>query len=223
MSHAQSLTDANKKVDGEWISYRDAYKAMVLFEKYGKSKHLIQNRFQIIAKDKAFNFENLRLSLNGQSSVMSLSLDVLGQTQLPLLKAAYDENAELYLHPKIGQFSYRSRVSIQVRADGNYDYADLKLACEQTLNYLSSVDPSSVAGKKCSGIKFGFDKRETNAGVEVRSNNQTISSLPITDNGVIWADSNINLKVAQFHFNSANDKVHLLTRIAPTVIVAVIE
>ena len=29
--------------DGQWVSYRDAYRAMVIFEKYGKAKHLIQN------------------------------------------------------------------------------------------------------------------------------------------------------------------------------------
>ena len=29
--------------DGDWVSYRDAYRAMVVFEKYGRPKHLIQN------------------------------------------------------------------------------------------------------------------------------------------------------------------------------------
>ena len=220
---AQSVVDVNKKSDSEWISYRDAYKLMVSFEKYGKAKHLIQNRFQIVVKDKAINFEHLRLSLNAKSSVMNLSLDALGQTQLPLLKAAYDENAELNLSPKLSQFSYRSRVSIQLRTDGNYEVADLRAACEQTLTYMQYVEPSSVAGKKCVGIKFGFDKRDSNAGVEVRTPNQVNFGLPITDNGLIWSDNINSLRVAQFSFNGGTDKGHLLTRTTPVIIVAVIE
>ncbi|MBC3880862.1 hypothetical protein H8K35_01910 [Undibacterium sp. LX40W] len=220
---AQSVVDVSKKADSEWISYRDAYKLMVSFEKYGKSKHLIQNRFQIVIKDKSINLENLRLTLNAKSSVMNLGLDPLGQTQLPLLKAAYDENAELSLSPKLSQFTYRSRVSIQLRTDGNYEVADLRTACEQTLAYMQQVDSSNVSGKKCVGVKFGFDKRDSNASIEVRTPNQVAFNLPITDNGLIWNDSNNALRVSQFSFNGGTDRGHLLTRTTPIIIVAVIE
>ena len=37
--------------EGEWVSYRDAYGVMVKFDKYGKAKHLIQNQFQVMARD----------------------------------------------------------------------------------------------------------------------------------------------------------------------------
>ncbi|RYF05496.1 MAG: hypothetical protein EOO78_00995 [Oxalobacteraceae bacterium] len=33
--------------DGEWASYRDAYRAMVVFEKYGGPKHLLQNQLHL--------------------------------------------------------------------------------------------------------------------------------------------------------------------------------
>ena len=36
--------------DGEWVSYRDAYRAMVVFEKFGGPKHLIQNHFQVMPR-----------------------------------------------------------------------------------------------------------------------------------------------------------------------------
>jgi hypothetical protein len=220
---AQSGVDTTKKNDSEWISYRDAYKLMVSFEKYGKSKHLIQNRFQIVVKDKTVNLDTLRLSLNSKSSAMNLSLDPLGQTQLPLLKAAYDENAELSLSPKLSQFSYRARISIQTRNDGNYEIADLKLACEQTLNYLQYLDPNSFVGKKCLGVRFGFDKRDNNAVVEVRAGNQLAVNLPLQENTLLWSDSNYSSRVAQFSFNGHGDKGHVLTRTPPMVIIAVIE
>ncbi len=220
---AQSNVDAIKKNESDWISYRDAYKLMVSFEKYGKAKHLIQNRFQVVIKDKTVSPDTVRLSLNARNSATNLSLDPLGQTQLPLLKAAYDENAELSVSPKLGQFSYRSRISIQLRNDGNYDIADLKLACEQTLSYMQYLDASSVAGKKCVGVKFGFDKRDSNAGVEVRTANQTATPIPLQDNAAIWPEGINNSRIAQYNFSVGSDKGHVLTRTPPIIIVAVIE
>lgn len=220
---AQSSADANKKVESEWISYRDAYKTMIAFEKYGKAKHLIQNRFQIISKDKAFNIENLKLTLNTKNSVTNLSLDALGQTQLPLLKAAYDENAELSLSPKLGQFSYRSRISIQIRADSSYELSELRQACEQVLGYLQYIDTPNLANKKCVAVKFGFDKRENNAGLELRMSNQAGSTLPISENASLWPDSIQSLKVGQINFAGQAEKAHVVTKTPPLIIIAVIE
>lgn len=220
---AQSQADASKKNDGEWISYRDAYKTMLYFEKYGKSKNLIQNRFQIVVKDKSINLDNVRLSLNSKNSVMNLSLDALGQTQLPLLKAAYDENAELSISPRLGQFSYRSRVSLQLRADGHYEMNDLRAACEQNLQFLAYVDPNSISGKKCVGIKFGFDKRDAYANIELRGNGQNLQNLSMQDNMPIWTDSSIQLRIGTLRFDSSTDKTQVITRGTPLIAIAVIE
>ncbi|TXI96401.1 MAG: hypothetical protein E6Q34_01350 [Burkholderiaceae bacterium] len=220
---AQSQSDASKKNDSEWISYRDAYKAMLWFEKYGKSKNLIQNRFQIVVKDKSINFENVRLSLNSQTSVMNLSLDALGQTQLPLLKAAYIENAELNISPRLGQFTYRSRVSLQLRADGHYEMSDLRAACEQSLQFLAYMDPNSVSGKKCVGVKFAFDKRDSLATVELRTNGQHQQNLSVQDNTPIWPDSGIQLRVANLRFDANIEKVQVVTRGTPLIAIGVIE
>ena len=51
--------------EGEWVSYRDAYRAMVVFEKYGGPKHLIQNHFQVMPRTKGVSTEGLRLALTG--------------------------------------------------------------------------------------------------------------------------------------------------------------
>lgn len=223
MAQAQSGIDTAKKVESEWISYRDAYKTMVWFEKFGKSKNLIQNRFQIVVKEKQVSFDTVRLTLNSKSGVMNLNLDPLGQTQLPLLKAAYDENAELSITPRIGQFSFRSRVSILLRADGNYEMSDLRAACEQSLSFLSSLDPAGMNGKKCVGVKFAFDKKDVSAAVELRTHNSTNQAVGIQENALLWQDSSIQLKVAQVRFDTNFDKSHLITRSSPLIAIAVIE
>jgi hypothetical protein len=114
--------------DGEWLSYRDAYRAMVVFEKYGGPKHLIQNHFQVMPRAKAVSTDGLRLSLIGKSTQLNLPLDPLGRAVFPLLKAAYDENAALVLNRKPGQFVLRPRVSVLVRPDGVYEAAELRAA-----------------------------------------------------------------------------------------------
>ena len=223
MAQAQGSIDTNKKVESEWISYRDAYKTMVWFEKFGKSKNLIQNRFQIVVKEKQISFDTVRLTLNSKSGVMNLNLDPLGQTQLPLLTAAYNENAELSITPRIGQFSFRSRVSILLRADGNYEMSDLRAACEQNLNFLSYLDPTNMSGKKCVGVKFGFDKKDSNVAVELRTHNATNHAVMIQENAFLWQDSNIQLKIAQVRFDTNLDKSHLITHGSPLIAIAIIE
>ena len=223
MAQAQGSIDTNKKVESEWISYRDAYKTMVWFEKFGKSKNLIQNRFQIVVKEKQISFDTVRLTLNSKSGVMNLNLDPLGQTQLPLLTAAYNENVELSITPRIGQFSFRSRVSILLRADGNYEMSDLRAACEQNLSFLSYLDPTNMSGKKCVGVKFGFDKKDSNVAVELRTHNATNHAVMIQENAFLWQDSNIQLKVAQVRFDTNPDKSHLITRGSPLIAIAIIE
>ena len=89
--------------EGEWLSYRDAYRIMLPFEKYGKAKNFLQNYYQVSPKDKSSSTDALSLTLQSKSVRLNLPLDVTGRTILPLLKLAYDENAELILNQKIDQ------------------------------------------------------------------------------------------------------------------------
>ena len=75
---------------GEWLSYRDAYRAMVVFEKYGKPKHFLQNHYQVSPRDAGATLDGLRLTLNARSLQLNLPLDPAGRVVFPLLKAAYD-------------------------------------------------------------------------------------------------------------------------------------
>jgi hypothetical protein len=39
--------------DSDWIAYRDAYRQMIWFEKYGKPKQFLQNQPRLRPRDKA--------------------------------------------------------------------------------------------------------------------------------------------------------------------------
>src|SRR6218665_2033994 len=106
-----------------WVSYRDAYRSMVLFAKYGKAKGFLQNHYQVTPRDPGASLDGLRLTLSGKTTQLSLPLDATGRTTFPLLKAAYDENAMLVLNRKISQFSFQPRLSIIPRLDGVYEAA----------------------------------------------------------------------------------------------------
>jgi hypothetical protein len=207
-----------KSVD--WLSYRDAYKAMLWFEKYGKPKNLIQNHYQISTKDKTVSIETLQLSLVSKSTRLNLPLDATGRTMLPLLKAAYDENAELILNQKLNQYQFRARVSILIRPDGIYEAAELRGACEQLLAYQNYLGNDGLRGKKCSGVRFVYGKKSLDTLVELRSSERGTQVLPATDGAAFWDENNENFKTVNYVFSSGNEKVQVVTRSAPIAISA---
>ena len=204
----------------DWLSYRDAYKAMLWFEKYGKSKNLIQNHYQISAKDKTVAIETLHLSLVSKSTRLNLPIDATGRTVLPLLKAAYDDNAELMLNQKANQYQFRARASILIRPDGIYDAADLRTACEQLLAYQNTLGNDGLRGKKCSGVRFVYAKKSLDTLVELRSPERSVQVLPVTDGAAFWDESNENFKTVSYVFSSGTEKMQLVTRSAPIAISA---
>jgi hypothetical protein len=151
---------------GDAVSYRDAYRAMVQFEKYGGPKNLLVSQLQVLPNEHGALDEGLQLLLSGRSTQVSLPLDPLGRTVFPLQKAAYDENAALSLSRKGLGFALRPRVSIAVRPDGVYDVAELRAACNQALGFARYVD-ASQRSLHCAGVRFVFPKR-TEGGARLR-------------------------------------------------------
>lgn len=222
-ANAQSGDEVVRPRDAEWMSYRDAYRSMLWFEKYGKPKNLIQYSLQVIPKDKTANTDNLRLHLLSKSIHVDLPLDALGRTPLPLLKAAYDENAEIVLNQKTGSANFRFRISLATRADGIYEVADLRHACEQALAFQSYIEPNLMQGKKCVGIRLGFSKRDSIAMVEIKSANQNTLAIGIYDNTAMWTDTAATLRTSSFLFSQQVEKAQLITRTSPLVMTAIIE
>jgi hypothetical protein len=203
-----------------WVSYRDAYRSMVLFAKYGKAKNFLQNHYQVTPRDAGATLDGLRLTLSGKTTQLSLPLDATGRTSFPLLKAAYDENAMLVLNRKISQFSFQPRLSIVPRLDGVYEAADLRTACDQALQYLRYTDAAYNA-KRCVGVRFAFPKR-SDANVRVRDPDRE-SGLAPNDGAAFDGENNKEFRVMVYRFADWPERVQVISQQAPVAIAPVIE
>lgn len=204
--------------DSDWVSYRDAYRKMVVFEKYGKAKNLIQHQLQVMPRDKSVSVEGLQLSLVGNATRVNLPLDATGRAVFPLQKAAYDENAVLTLNRKPGQFLFRPRVSIVVRADGVYETAELRAACEQALAYERYLN-QSLSNKRCVGVRFAFARGAADPGVRLRKGDA--AALPPSDGAAFADDPNEGFRVVNYRFG--DNAVQVVTQSVPLAISALYE
>lgn len=159
----------------EWASYRDAYRAMVVFDKYGGPKHLLQSQLQVLPKDHTALGEGVQLTLAGKTTRLQLPLDPLGRTPLPLQKAAYDDNAALVLSKGI-PFTLRPLVAIAARPDGIYDSAELRTACAQALDFARWTD-ASRRSRQCAGVRFVF-RNKGEGGARLRREGGQEENLP---------------------------------------------
>jgi hypothetical protein len=206
---------------GEWVSYRDAYRAMVQFEKYGGPKNLLQSQLQVQSRDHAGLGEGAQLTLTGRTTQLNLALDALGRTVFPLQKAAYDENAALVLNRRGMPFVLRPQVTIAPRADGQYDVADLRTACAQALGFVRYVDASQRA-RQCAGVRFVFPKKEQ-AGARLRHADGGEQGLPVTSGAAFSGDPDEGFPIVTWRFATGPDKGQVVTYNAPLAIVPIFE
>lgn len=209
--------------DLDWLSYRDAYRSMVVFEKYGKPKSLLQHQAQVVLAEKPPPGELLRLVLNGPNSQLNLPLDATGRTVFPLLKAAYDDNAALVLSRKMGPFKLRARVSLAVRQDGIYDLAELRQACEQALAYARYLD-TTYNKRSCVGVRLGFGRMRVAPQLTVKRGQpaETIE-LRVQEGAIFPDDSDEGFPVATLRFDAYPGRAQLTTQDAPLAIVPLFE
>jgi hypothetical protein len=205
-------------LEGEWVSYRDAYRAMVVFEKYGGAKNLIQSQLQVVARQ-AETGAGAQLSLDGKAVHLKLALDPTGRTVFPLLKAAYDENAVLTLDH--APFALRPRLSITVRPDGVYDSAELRAACEQALGFARYVD-ASMRSRHCAGVLFVFDKKAEGTLARVHRPEGPNLALPAAETAAFAADGGAVFPTVSYRFNGA-EHAQMLTTSAPLAITPLFE
>ncbi|MFZ6649265.1 hypothetical protein ACO0LO_26305 [Undibacterium sp. TJN25] len=215
------LTAADRQ-DGDWISYRDVYKLMIRFEKYGKPKQFIQNSYQVLPKDKKASVEDLHFTLTGKTIRLDLPADAAGRVTVPLLKTAYDENAELSLNRKISLYVFRPRVSIVARADGIYESADLLKACEQVLSYLQYSGDISAADKKCTGVKFSYARNAADSVARFRAG-ASLKPLPVAEGSAFADDAGNIFKTAVYRFSDWPEHGQVITQSVPVAIAALFD
>lgn len=205
-------------LEGDWVSYRDAYRVMVVFEKYGGAKNLIQSELQVMSREISFDVPQ-QLTLNGRNTHLSLPLDATGRTVFPLLKAAYDENAVLALGRKDAQFSLRPLVTILVRPDSTYETSELRAACEQALGFAHYIK-APINGRQCVGVRFVFDRKAAGILARVRKPDGASGALPVVESQVF--DTGNPLPTVTYRFNGS-ERAQVLTSTAPLAIAPMFE
>lgn len=207
----------------EWASYRDAYRSVVVFEKYGGPKNLLQSHLQLVPREaaalRAGVEEGLRLVLAGKTVQTSLALDALGRGVLPLVKAAYDENAVLAPNRKIGPFTLRPRVTIAPRADNVYDTDELRAACAQALAYARHVD-ATARSRQCVGVRMVFPNKGVETSVKLRSP-EGEQALPVVPGAPFGGELGADFPVVNYRFGA--ERAQLITYSAPLAIVPLFE
>lgn len=200
---------------GEWVNYRDAYRAMVLFDKYGGPKNLLNNHLQVVPRQKGVLGPDVQLLMKGGTVQSGLALDALGRTTLPLLKAAYDQNAVLSPSRSLGGFTVKPRVSLAPRAEGAigaYNVTELIAACEQALDFARYTD-SSLRGRQCVGVRLVFPKEGEAASVHLRLGGNMVALEP-TRGAAFAGDVDDDFPVVTYRFAQAPVKgaaLHLIT------------
>jgi hypothetical protein len=208
--------------EGDWLSYRDAYRGMVAFEKYGKPKQFLQQHYQVSARDGSPLPADFKLALSGKTMQLNLPLDAVGRTVFPLLKAAYDENAALTVNRKLGAYVFRPRVSIVVRPDGVYEGAELRAACEQALEFQRTVNPAGYRDRHCVGVRFTFAKKQ-DADVRWKAAGRDSAPLPAVPGPAFPDEAGNAYSVVTVRFDAATDKGQVVTQNAPLAVAPVLE
>ncbi|TWI61826.1 hypothetical protein IP91_04424 [Pseudoduganella lurida] len=203
-----------------WISYRDAYRTMVAFAKYGAAKSFLQMHYQVAPNDPEQPLDGVRLTLSGRSTQLNLPLDVTGRTVLPLLKAAYDENAMLVLNRRVSAFTFGPRLSIVARVDGIYEGTDLRAACDQALQYMRYVD-ASYQGRHCAGVRFAFVPA-SEAEVRIRDPLRD-ATLPPMEGAAFEGDANAAFRVMLYRFAEWPERALVISQNVPVAITPLIE
>lgn len=206
---------------GEWVSYRDAYRAMVVFEKYGGPKHFLQSQLQVAPQDRIASLDGVQLTLAGKTNQVNLPLDPLGRTPFPLLKGAYDENVALMLSRRVGSFGVRPRVSIALQPDGVYEDSELRAACEQALGFARYGD-GSMRTRQCAGVRFVFAKRVAEIGVRIHKSDGSDAMLAVLPGSAFPGDADEGFPTVLYRFGGS-DKVQLVTAYPPLAIVPLFE
>ena len=205
----------------DWVSYRDAYRAMVVFEKYGGPKQQLQHHLQVVPLEKGVALEGMQLTLAGKANQVNLALDPLGRTAFPLLKAAYDENAALYLSRKIGAFSVRPRVSLVPQADGVYDAAQLRAGCEQALGFARHAD-ASQRSLQCGGVRFVFARRAGEIAVRLHRLDGADQALAPVNGAAFPGDADEGFPTVVYRFGGA-ERAQVISANVPLAIVPLFE
>jgi len=157
-------------LDAEWGPYRRAYGASAFFERFTRTRPLIQAQMQVRPTAPDASLAGLRLSITGATTKLDIPVDAMGLADVPQLKQAYDEDAVIRLNRPKGLYWFAGRYTIRQHADGVYDAALLRDACEQLIDaQRASGYRGRLFFKKCAGVKFVYPRGDVAPAVDFKS------------------------------------------------------
>ena len=130
--------------------------------------------------------------------------------------------AVLMLNRGAGQYEFRQRVSILLQADGVYELADMRAACEQALTFRRMVD-ASARTRRCVGVRCVYARGGLGASVRLRTAGGEGVPLPVQDGPAFGDEGNAQFKVVNYRFGEAGDGGQLVTPHAPLAIAPLTE
>ena len=206
-------------LDAEWSSYRRAYGASAFFERFTRTRPLIQAQMQVrpVAPDAPLS--GLRLSIVGAKTMLEIPVDAIGLADVPQLKQAYDEDAVLRLNRPKGLYYFAGRYTIRPHADGVYDAALLRDACEQLIDaQRASGYRGRLFFKKCAGVKFVYPRGDAAAAVDFKGADGSTRALLPTDLHPFEDESMGLYSVVVYRFADLPARGQLVARTPPMAI-----
>ena len=205
--------------DAEWASYRHAYQSAAFFATFTRSRPLIQAQMQIRPRSPAAPLDGLKLHLGGDTTNIDIDVDAIGRATIPMSKQAYDEDAVLRLNRRKGLYYFSGRYSIKEHADGVYQLAELRAACEQLIDaQRASGYRLRLIGKRCAGIKFSYPDSDGAAKVEVRSEDGAVLPVGVSEGHPFEDNSLGTYKIAVLRFADLPQQARVFTPARPLAI-----
>jgi hypothetical protein len=183
----------------DWVSYRDAYRAMVAFEKYGGAKSLLQQQLQVLPRGPLTGGGGVQLLVTGKTTQSHFPLDATLRTVFPLTRAAYDDNAVMQLAPALGAFTVRPQVTLALRPDNLYDSEELRQGCEQALAYARQL--ALFGAQRCTGVRFVFSKGSVEGPVALHGGAELrLAAIPAAP---FSGDGDATFPIVTYRFNGS--------------------
>ena len=206
-------------LDAEWSSYRRAYGASAFFERFTRTRPLIQAQMQVRPVAPDASLSGLHLSIVGVKTRLEIAVDTMGLADVPQLKEAYDEDAVIRLDRPKGLYWFAGRYTIRQRADGVYDAATLREACDQLIDaQRASGYRGRLFFKKCVGIKFVYPRGDATAAVDFKGADGSMKTLQPTELHPFEDDSMGLYSVVVYRFADLPAKGQLMPRTPPMAI-----
>ena len=206
-------------LDAEWSSYRRAYGASAFFERFTRTRPLIQAQMQVRPVAPDATLSGLHLRIVGAKTRLEIVVDAMGLADVPQLKEAYDEDAVIRLNRAKGLYYFSGRYTIKPRPDGVYDASTLREACEQLIGaQRASGYRARLFFKKCVGVKFVYARGDAAAAVDFKGIDGSTRTLQPTELHPFEDESMGLYSVVVYRFADLPAKGQLVPRTPPMAI-----